>query len=259
MASIKTRNGVPLADMKTFKGVSFASRKEINATALKNKASLRAYYRMENGALTTDSSGNGYTLTNANTVGNVAALFGYGADMGASNTNKTLYKDSNFGVASISAITLAGWFKLRANPGSGATYVLLERRCAATDVLYYIAYYPNSGSYALDFYRTKSGGAVAYVRYTGSLNDSAWHHLALTYDGTNLKGYLDGKLLGSSAASGNGSSAVSDTFSIGSYGHGSAYASAYFDDVCYWNEALTDGDIQLLNTDVKKINGVSNV
>ncbi len=36
---------------------------ELNLTVLKDNSALKAYYRFESGALTTDSSGNSHTLT----------------------------------------------------------------------------------------------------------------------------------------------------------------------------------------------------
>jgi hypothetical protein len=44
------------------------------------------------------------------------------------------------------------------------------------------------------------------------------YHLAITYDGTTLKGYIDGALIGSVAASGNGASGVFDNFLVGCVG-----------------------------------------
>ena len=49
---------------------------ELNKSVIKDVfgANLKAYYRFESGALTTDSSGNGKTLTNNNNITNSAGV-----------------------------------------------------------------------------------------------------------------------------------------------------------------------------------------
>jgi uncharacterized repeat protein (TIGR01451 family) len=83
------------------------------------------------------------------------------------------------------------------NPGTNDDYVLLEKPWAATGQTYpYYQYgieYDWFGNKTLDFYFAdttgQSVGPVSMAAPTGS-----WVHLAFTYDGANVKGYLNGTL-----------------------------------------------------------------
>jgi len=93
---------------------------ELNTLSLKNDANLKAYYRFESGALTTDSGANGYTLTNINSVAEVSGKHSGAADLDGS----TKYLDMPSAVFATGAQTIAFWFKPD-NLGSDA-YVLAD-------------------------------------------------------------------------------------------------------------------------------------
>ncbi len=74
---------------------------------------------------------------------------------------------------------------------------------------------------------------------------SQWTHIAATYDGANLKLYINGVLEGTPPATGGFVPNPSSQFSIGNYNDGSSY---YFngkiDEVRLWNVARSQADIQ---------------
>jgi len=81
----------------------------------------------------------------------------------------------------------------------------------------------------------------------GSISTNQWYHAALTYDGTTMKMYLNGQLVGSRAATLSYTNQVQ--FLIGGAGDGPFPGGIYggfngkLDDIGFWNRALTEDEI----------------
>jgi hypothetical protein len=81
----------------------------------------------------------------------------------------------------------------------------------------------------------------------GSISSNQWYHAALTYDGTTMKMYLNGQLVGSRAATLSYTNQVQ--FLIGGAGDGPSPGGIYggfngkLDDIGFWNRALTENEI----------------
>ncbi len=79
----------------------------------------------------------------------------------------------------------------------------------------------------------------------GSMQANVWQHMAMVYDGSNVKLYIDGNLIGSHAASGT-FSLVDKPFGIGKSilaGYNFVYNGS-IDEVTLWKKALTQTEIQ---------------
>lgn len=226
---------------------------ELLNTSLFNDANLVAYYRVESGALTTDSKGS-FTLTNNNTVGEDTGQFGGAADFGTANTNKSLSIADNLGITG-GAISITGWFKQNTDIGDGNTWYFAAQEDATNDVQYAIAYTRSGATRTLHFSRTKQGVATEEGTYNIDLGTSIFHHIVLTYDATNIRGYLDGDLVaGPTAASGNGTDITAASFAIGNQrglatGH-AFYSSIDADDVAVFTDALSAGEVTTLFKEV---------
>lgn len=233
---------------------------EIASTRFVGDANLVAYYRLESGALTTDSSAGGHTLTNTNTVGEGTGKFGVCADFSATNSNKDLRVTSDLGITG-GAISISAWVKITTAPTSTNIACIAAQSDTGTNTEYYIRYYNNSGTLQLEFFRGKRGVGDNRVTVNHTLSTTAFTHVVLTYDATNIVGYINGVNVGTTAASGNGSSGSSDCFSIGEIlGFNTWYLSGLVDDVAVFNRALTSDEItSLYKTGVKKLNGVVNL
>jgi hypothetical protein len=81
----------------------------------------------------------------------------------------------------------------------------------------------------------------------GSISTNQWYHATLTYDGTTMKMYLNGQLVGSRAATLSYTNQVQ--FLIGGAGDGPFPGGIYggfngkLDDIGFWNRALTEDEI----------------
>lgn len=218
---------------------------ELINLSLINDANLMGYYRMETGALTTDSSGEGRTLTNNNTVGEDASgKYGYTADFGTTNSNKTLSRADNMNVTGNGSISM--WVKCRTEIGSGAQ-TLCAISDGTNDQVLYIDYAYNGGTRRLEFHRSKVGVADVSSNYTITLGTDLWYHLVLSYDGSNITGYINGVATTPQASSGNGTAPASTSFTIG--GGVNTVASFYIDDVAIFNKALSEAEAQTIFAD----------
>lgn len=218
---------------------------ELIHTSLRNDPNLKAYYRMESGALTTDSSGNNETLTNNNTVGEGVGKFGGAADFGAANTNKSLSRAGTIGGITNGNITILGWVKLNAEIAANE-WEIFQHQNATNFVEYYVRYQYNAGTRRLVFARNRANVANDNFSYNVTLGTSVYVLIAITYDGTTIRGYVNDTEVGTVASSGDGTSALTNYFAIGGNAEISLWSSALFDDVAVLNRQLSGVEISNL-------------
>jgi hypothetical protein len=151
---------------------------------------LKAYYRFESGALTTDSSGEGHTLTAisdpaedaSGKFGGAVALDGNDA---YSATDHADFKPTgNF--------TVGGWVKITDEITS-----MIFASFSANTKWAGIALYIIGTTGKVRFVSAKNSGTTLntdYIRAEGTTNvcDGNWHFCVATWDGTNVKIYVDG-------------------------------------------------------------------
>lgn len=168
-----------------------------------------------------DATGNGYTLTNNNSVAFNACLINNGADFGASNTNKYFNIASQFGLASADARSFSGWIYVSTEPSSGDVYDFFGQGYNSTDVVYMIEYGNFGGTKRLRIGRARLYVDDPTLLYTVTLTLNTWYHIVYTIDGSlNQVLYVNGTNVASNTAtSGNGSGATYD---------GTQFATAFF-------------------------------
>lgn len=206
---------------------------------------LVAYYKLdESSGNAADATGNGFTLTNTNTVGFAAGALNNCADYGTANTNKYLRLSNNLGITG-GAITISTWVKMRTEIASGVQNIVLQGD-AGTDVNYSISYEYNAGTRRLAFNRQKQAVSNNFRYATATLGTSNWHHIVLRYTGSILSGWLDGTKVGADlTTTGNGAAAAVSDIILGSdQGQtGTNYLSAYQDETGIWSRSLSDAEI----------------
>jgi len=212
---------------------------------------------MDPGALTTDSKGT-YTLTNQGSVAESAGKYNGASNTGTPNsTNKCLYRTASVPSLGGGAFSIAGWVKFNSTASSSAVANFCDN--ASKGVFTRFQY--NTG--ALYFYRTKSGVAQQGPTYAWTPTVGVWYHIAMTYDSTNIRGYLDGSLVGGpTAASGVGT--VDETSGIGIGIDGQAFSALTTDDtiqacdVSFWSRELTAAELlKLYTSGLKTFDGLA--
>lgn len=144
-------------------------------------------------------------------------------------------------------ITLEAWVKVESIDISPKLSTIISVSGGATSpyIQYDIVYQNNSGTPTLKFNRGKMCVANDFVDVVQTLTVGTWYHLALTYDGTTLRGYLDGTEIGSNSKSGNGDSCGPDSTSIGAAANGAVntFFDGLVDDVRIWTTVRTQTEI----------------
>lgn len=193
---------------------------------------LKALYHLND---VYDASGNLHTLSNTGTVTFTQAIFGNGANYGSSNSSKQLGIADNLDIDG-GNITVVLMFKLLSEIGSGYWDIFCQAS-STSKVINHIWYEYNSGTRRLNFDRAKNGIANQQFYYNVTLGTSNWHTIVYTYDGSYVRGYLDGSYLNQAAASGSGSSATTSQFFIGYSGIWAYWSSAIYDECAVYDEA----------------------
>lgn len=140
------------------------------------------------------------------------------------------------------AITMMCWMK-QANETTGSPEQgQLYQGNATSDVGYFINYNYNAGTRRIEYWRVRHGVAIDQVTYNVTLGTTNWNHLALTYDNTNVRGYFNGVLQGTTASSGSGTGGGGNGFQVGMQ-NSTEYADSSIGEVRVWNVALSESEV----------------
>lgn len=209
---------------------------------------LVAYYKMETGAITTDSSGNSKTLTNNGTVTATTGLFGDCIDLGTANSTKSLSRADGLAVDLSGAYSINLWAKLRALPATNTVFLLADWRSTTGTARYVSLFFQQFGGDGAGNYRIQSNHSEGYatdvVNVANTIGIIDWHMYTVTATGTVVSLYVDGQKI-ATGTRGSTTTAVNKTV-IGADVTPANYASAYIDDTSFWSRALTDAEIATL-------------
>jgi Concanavalin A-like lectin/glucanases superfamily/F5/8 type C domain len=135
------------------------------------------------------------------------------------------------------AFTYEAWFKANANVGINRAII---SKGVTTNYAASILLEASTGKIKGEFY---TGASLKTLTSLIAYNDNAWHHVAYTYDGANIKLYIDGTLEGTLAATGAVFNATQN-FTIGKYSASNAHNFwGSIDEVRVWNTARTQTQI----------------
>jgi hypothetical protein len=210
---------------------------ELIHSILRADANLKAYYRLE--ANGNDSTANGYNLTTvAGTPTYADVKYGNGL---VCDGGESISAATNCGITTGNC-SIAFWLKPTVDISTGISQLVQLNVGDATDVGHGIHYEYNAGTRRLYFRRSRWNVAHQGPYYNITLGTSGSYHIVYTYDGTNVRGYVNGELVaGPTAASGNGSGTTAALTSIGVTA--GVPLAAKFDDVVIFSKALSASEV----------------
>lgn len=209
---------------------------------------LVSYWKLDESSGNAADSVGANTLTNNNTVGYAAAKINNGADGGSSNTDKSLSRDGNTpaGISYaqfVTAWSISLWMN-ETTQGSNKKFTGMQ---------------VSDGSNRRNMQLTSDSGTLKVNVYDGtansyttaqSLSTGTWYHVVYTYDGTDIRIYLNGTLVLTQSRSfsqqndsqAGGFGLVADRQNNSSVD----FFSGLVDEVGIWSRALSAGEVSQL-------------
>jgi predicted phage tail protein len=194
--------------------------------------------------------GSGPTTADASRNGNLATITGatwstqgkYGNALSFNGTGSVVRVASSASLNPGSAMTLSAWIRPAASQTGWRT--ILQRESEA----YFLT--ASSDSPMSPAGGGTLGGGVHYVMGPTANPVNAWTHVALTYDGANLRIYVNGVQAATRAATGAVQASTNPLWIGGNSPYGE-YFQGLIDEVRVYNRALSAADIQTdLNTPI---------
>ncbi len=178
----------------------------------------------------TDSSAYANHATN---YGAVLASDRYGRSNGAMSINGANSRIAISYQNPIYQTSVTAWFKSNGAP-IGGYHIITGGASVEISI--------NSSGYIRTGVVTNTQGRKVF-NSGGGLTDGNWHQVAFTYDGVNLKSFIDGELTATNPVSGTLTGTAQE---IGRYLSNSYIANGVIDDVRIYNRAISEEEIRLL-------------
>lgn len=212
-------------------------------------AKATAYYRMNSGALTTDSKGS-YTLTNTNTVGETAnGKYGYAANWGNTQANnKRLTVGGQVGILGSGSKSMFCWAKLNTEISSNSYFflhIILNDNGSNQGAVWQLKYSYNSGTRRIEC-NIFNNGTNPSILYNVALGTTLWHHIGWVDNAGTISMYLDGQSVGTPISRPALNQNYGAEFNIGNDNNGLYGIAGMIDEVCVFNSALTAAEILTL-------------
>lgn len=191
---------------------------------------LLAYYKMSNGAYTTDSVAS-YTLTSSTSTQQSGGFSGY------CGSGDNIYYAGNYGLTGTSDVSISWWVKFTTDIASGGSGLTFFNSTLTTDRFIALDYNHNGGSRKIDLYASNNSITGSYTVTLGT----TWHHIAITRSSGTVKLYLDGvERISGSQSTATGSQ---DRFYLGTGKAFGGTSTQYYDESGVWSRALTADDV----------------
>jgi Tfp pilus assembly protein PilV len=162
---------------------------------------------------------------------------GHSLNFNGSNQYMTAPDNSTLDISG--PITISAWAKTAT---LSQNHVIVSKKCdSSTNGFSFSEFYSQ-----LEFeYGSKGAGSYAYSS-SGVLSANTWQHVVVTFDGTNIKFYVNGVDAGSSVVTPTSVQPNSSTLYVGAYPCGGYYFNGNLDNVRVFSRALSSTEVASL-------------
>ena len=179
---------------------------------------------------------------NANDTGGVSGYIGEGAIFNGSSSKI----DTGDSIISTGAFSASFWTKLDTLP-SASSPAFVSNNSNTGNVGFEVGI-----NYITDKVHFYFGAGSVIVNSNSALVANTWYHIACTYDGTNLKMYIDGNL--QTQTSTGTLSAATNNLHIGKAAAFARYIDGKIDEVRIYDKALSSSEVTTLYTETASSN-----
>jgi hypothetical protein len=219
---------------------------ELSETSVYSESNLKAYYRFESGALTTDTKG-GHTLSATGDPAETTGKYGGGVDLDAND----LYSASDHAdFKPTGNFTVGAWVK---NPQNASE--IFESWAGAGGAWGGIRLEYQGASGKVGLFSYKNTGIVENTDWkkvvsTAGINDGDWHLVVGTWDGSTLSIYVDNNTADTASWADGPAYQATNYVTIGGENGGASYLQASLDDLfLIKGTAITSDQVLELYTD----------
>lgn len=197
---------------------------------------LVAHWKFDegSGSTTADSSGNGNTGTISGATWTTSGKYDDALDFDGTNDRVNVSDDDSLDLTT--GLTIAAWVN-RGTAGDEYETVVFKNNSGNSDLVYLM--YSESNTNQPGIWVNSSN----FCKGTG-LSTGTWIHLAVTYDGSNLKVFEGGTQVGESCSYTTAINTSTGQLSIGGNSIWGEYFDGIIDDVRIYNRALSASEIQ---------------
>jgi glucose/arabinose dehydrogenase/chitodextrinase len=214
-----------------------------NFTAAQAPSGLAASwgFNENTGTTTADGSGNGNTATLVNAPTWTAGQTGHGSALSfdGTNDNLTVPNSTSLNIAG-SAITLSMWLKPTA---AGGDHALIGKfwNAGMTSPYYQYGIEMQSGN-TVPVFEVGTSSGLRETSLGSAISTTAWTHLAIVFNGTQVQFYVNGALVSTKALSAT-LTARTNIMRMGADASPGQYYKGLLDDVRIYNRALSASEV----------------
>lgn len=131
--------------------------------------------------------------------------------------------------------TIQFWAQVTTQPGTGVSFPLFDftYQSATPFGALRMWYRDNAGTKEIYGYRDKTSVGTDVFQFSQTLTTDLWYHISFTWDGADLKTYINGSLANTTASSGTGNTNAANSTKIG--GDGTTAFTGRLDDFRHWS------------------------
>lgn len=209
-------------------------------------ADLAHYWSFENNLTDSHGSADGVHSGSSGASYSASGIQGYARANDRANNHKVTITEADVNMGGWSAFSISAW--VQSDLASSSTediiawwnYTASERSWVLTD---------HNDSYQYFFEMMRSSGSTVVTYGTGDAG-TGWHHVVVTFDGSNIRMYRDGVLVtGPSAHTGGIQDQPGVDITIGAQEDNSTAANVFsglIDEVAIFDDVLTADEIEWL-------------